>query len=58
VKILGVPLVELEVEQFPLPITGYTTSYFLTARLAVRRRPPRKHSLEICPQSSCLTAFA
>src|SRR6266542_3260810 len=36
-KILGVPLVELEVEQFSLPITAYTTSYFLTARLAARR---------------------
>jgi hypothetical protein len=31
-----VPLVELEIEQFSLPITGYTTSYFLTARLAAR----------------------
>jgi NAD(P)-dependent dehydrogenase (short-subunit alcohol dehydrogenase family) len=36
-KILGVPLVELDVEQFSLPITGYVTSYFLTARLAARR---------------------
>src|SRR5262249_41660829 len=36
-KLLGVPLVELEVEQFSLPITSYTTSYFLTARLAARR---------------------
>ena len=36
-KILGVPLVELDVEQFSLPITAYTTSYFLTARLAARR---------------------
>ena len=34
--ILGVPLVELEVEQFSLPITAYTRSYFLTARLAAR----------------------
>jgi NAD(P)-dependent dehydrogenase (short-subunit alcohol dehydrogenase family) len=34
--ILGVPLVELDVEQFSLPITAYTTSYFLTARLAAR----------------------
>jgi NAD(P)-dependent dehydrogenase (short-subunit alcohol dehydrogenase family) len=37
VNILGVPLVELEVEQFSLPITTYTRSYFLTARLAARR---------------------
>jgi NAD(P)-dependent dehydrogenase (short-subunit alcohol dehydrogenase family) len=36
-KILGVPLVELGVEQFSLPITTYATSYFLTARLAARR---------------------
>jgi NAD(P)-dependent dehydrogenase (short-subunit alcohol dehydrogenase family) len=35
--ILGVPLVELDVEQFSLPLTTYTTSYFLTARLAARR---------------------
>ena len=33
-NILGVPLVELDVEQFSLPITAYVTSYFLTARLA------------------------
>ena len=36
-KILGVPLIELDVEQFSLPITTYATSYFLTARLAARR---------------------
>ncbi|MGH2789232.1 MAG: SDR family NAD(P)-dependent oxidoreductase [Actinomycetota bacterium] len=36
-KLLGVPLVELGVEQFSLPITTYATSYFLTARLAARR---------------------
>src|SRR5262249_23373055 len=36
-KILGVPLVELNVEQFSLPITSYTMSYFLTARLAARQ---------------------
>ena len=35
--ILGVPLTELDVEQFSLPITTYVTSYFLTARLAARR---------------------
>jgi NAD(P)-dependent dehydrogenase (short-subunit alcohol dehydrogenase family) len=34
--ILGVPLTELAVERFALPITAYTTSYFLTARLAAR----------------------
>ena len=36
-NILSVPLVELDVEQFSLPITTYATSYFLTARLAARR---------------------
>ena len=41
-KILGVPLVELDVEQFSLPITAYTTSYFLTARLAARYMLPNK----------------
>src|SRR5919198_3857004 len=35
-EILGVPLLELEVGRFSLPITAYTTSYFLTARLAAR----------------------
>ena len=40
--IVGVPLVELELEQFSLPITAYTTSYFLTARLAARRMVPNK----------------
>src|SRR3982751_6463481 len=30
-EILGVPLSELDLEQFALPITAYTTSYFLTA---------------------------
>jgi NAD(P)-dependent dehydrogenase (short-subunit alcohol dehydrogenase family) len=34
---LRAPLVELDIEQFSLPITTYTTSYFLTARLAARR---------------------
>jgi NAD(P)-dependent dehydrogenase (short-subunit alcohol dehydrogenase family) len=40
--ILGVPLVELDLAQFSLPITAYTTSYFLTARLAARRMIPNK----------------
>jgi NAD(P)-dependent dehydrogenase (short-subunit alcohol dehydrogenase family) len=39
-KIVGVPLIELDAEQFSLPITAYTTSYFLTARLAARRMIP------------------
>src|SRR5262245_15148208 len=41
-KILGVPLVELDVEQFSLPITTYATSYFLIARLAARRMVANK----------------
>jgi NAD(P)-dependent dehydrogenase (short-subunit alcohol dehydrogenase family) len=41
-KIVGVPLVELDAEQFSLPITAYTTSYFLTARLAARRMVANK----------------
>jgi NAD(P)-dependent dehydrogenase (short-subunit alcohol dehydrogenase family) len=39
-KILGVPLVELDVEQFSLPIAAYTRSYFLTGRLAGRHMIP------------------
>jgi NAD(P)-dependent dehydrogenase (short-subunit alcohol dehydrogenase family) len=39
-NILGVPLVELDVEQFSVPIATYTRSYFLTARLAARRMVP------------------
>ena len=34
---IRVPLVELDVEQFSLPIATYARSYFLTARLAARR---------------------
>jgi NAD(P)-dependent dehydrogenase (short-subunit alcohol dehydrogenase family) len=41
-KIVGVPLAELDVEAFSLPITAYTTSYFLTARLAARHMIPNK----------------
>jgi len=36
-KIQGVPLLDLDVEQFSLPISTYARSYFLTARLAARR---------------------
>ena len=32
--IVGVPLIELDVEQFSQPIVSYATSYFLTARMA------------------------
>jgi NAD(P)-dependent dehydrogenase (short-subunit alcohol dehydrogenase family) len=41
-KILGLPLTELDVEQFSLPITTLVTSYFLTARLAARHMIPNK----------------
>jgi NAD(P)-dependent dehydrogenase (short-subunit alcohol dehydrogenase family) len=41
-EILGVPLVELEVERFSLPIAAYTKSYFLTARLAARHMIPNR----------------
>jgi NAD(P)-dependent dehydrogenase (short-subunit alcohol dehydrogenase family) len=41
-EILGVPLVELDLERFSLPITAYTRSYFLTARLAARHMIPNK----------------
>ncbi|WP_029113830.1 SDR family NAD(P)-dependent oxidoreductase [Mycobacterium sp. URHB0044] len=34
--ILGIPLSDLDVEQFALPVATYTTSYFLTARAAAR----------------------
>jgi NAD(P)-dependent dehydrogenase (short-subunit alcohol dehydrogenase family) len=40
--ILGVPLAELDAAQFSLPIAAYTTSYFLTARLAARHMIPRR----------------
>jgi NAD(P)-dependent dehydrogenase (short-subunit alcohol dehydrogenase family) len=40
--ILGVPLVDLDVGQFSLPIAAYATSYFLTARLAARRMVANK----------------
>jgi NAD(P)-dependent dehydrogenase (short-subunit alcohol dehydrogenase family) len=41
-QILGVPLTELDEPNFSLPITAYTTSYFLTARLAARRMIPNR----------------
>jgi NAD(P)-dependent dehydrogenase (short-subunit alcohol dehydrogenase family) len=38
--VVGVPLTELDAGQFSLPIAAYTTSYFLTARLAARHMIP------------------
>src|SRR5258708_10516131 len=46
-KIVGGPLVELDIEQFSLAITTYTTSYFLTARLAARRMVANKSGVII-----------
>ena len=40
--ILGVPLVDLDVSRFSLPIAAYVTSYFLTARMAARRMVANK----------------
>ena len=39
-EIVGVPLAELDAARFSLPIATYTTSYFLTARLAARHMIP------------------
>jgi NAD(P)-dependent dehydrogenase (short-subunit alcohol dehydrogenase family) len=41
-KALGVPLLELDPQQFSRPIADYTASYFLTARLAARRMLPAR----------------
>jgi len=40
--LVGVPMVDLDLARFALPIAAYTTSYFLTARLAARRMIPRR----------------
>jgi NAD(P)-dependent dehydrogenase (short-subunit alcohol dehydrogenase family) len=40
--VVGIPLLDLDIKQFSLPITGYVTSYFLTARLAARRMVANK----------------
>jgi NAD(P)-dependent dehydrogenase (short-subunit alcohol dehydrogenase family) len=36
-NLLGIPLTELDLERFSVPIATYTRAYFLTARLAARR---------------------
>ncbi len=41
-EIVGAPLIEMDLEKFSRPIVAYTTSYFLTARLAARAMVPRK----------------
>jgi len=40
--VVGVPLIDLDLAQFSLPIASYTASYFLTARLAARRMVANK----------------
>jgi len=44
-RYLGASLVDMDLKQFLMPITSYTTSYFLTARLAARRMLPNKSGL-------------
>lgn len=41
-EILGAPLAEIDAGTFARPIAAYTTSYFITARLAARRMIPRR----------------
>jgi NAD(P)-dependent dehydrogenase (short-subunit alcohol dehydrogenase family) len=41
-EIVGTPLVEIDLEKFSRPVAAYTTSYFLTARLAARRMVAKK----------------
>ena len=41
-EILGVPLLDLGLEQFSQPLSTYAASYFLTARLAARRMVANK----------------
>jgi NAD(P)-dependent dehydrogenase (short-subunit alcohol dehydrogenase family) len=41
-QILGVPATDLDAEAFSLPIATYTTSYFVTARLAARHMIPNQ----------------
>ena len=41
-RYLGASLVDMDLKQFSMPITSYTTSYFLTARLAARCMLPNK----------------
>src|SRR5919198_816543 len=41
-EIVGTPLTELDLARFSRPIVAYTSSYFLTARLAARRMLAKK----------------
>jgi NAD(P)-dependent dehydrogenase (short-subunit alcohol dehydrogenase family) len=40
--ILGTPMLDIEAQRYALPIVSYTTSFFLTARLAGRRMVEQK----------------
>jgi NAD(P)-dependent dehydrogenase (short-subunit alcohol dehydrogenase family) len=40
--VVGVPLIDLDLDRFTHPMVAYATSYFLTARLAARRMVPNK----------------
>jgi len=40
--VVGTPFLDVKVENFALPIMGYTTSYFLTARAAAKHMIPNK----------------
>ena len=52
----GVPLVDLAVEQFALPIATYTRSYFLTARLAALRMLAKRSGIFMASdEASALT---
>jgi NAD(P)-dependent dehydrogenase (short-subunit alcohol dehydrogenase family) len=44
-EVVGVPLVEMDVKQFSLPITAYTTSYFRASRLAAKQMIPNKSGM-------------
>jgi NAD(P)-dependent dehydrogenase (short-subunit alcohol dehydrogenase family) len=41
-QLQGIPLVDIALDQFALPIATYTKAYFLTARLAARRMIAQK----------------
>lgn len=41
-KVVGVSLLDLDLQQFTFPIRDYTASYFLTARSAARYMVPKK----------------
>lgn len=43
--IVGVPLADLDTRRFAEPIAAYTTSYFLTARLAARHMIPQQRGV-------------